>query len=188
MLTLRDPADETNDLGRKAVAWKHVQRTYKSLGRRLREELEQNTRVSLLAGHVGPIYALQRAHRKKLADYGRSLAKAGRQHTPTSDVFNETAEAGAGAGAGVIDRQAPDLNELAAIALAIREGETANKQSARNAGSLDTAKDASQKGDEDEVNPWLKGLVEASDHKETREAFSNLLGLNRKSDANKREE
>ncbi|KAF2631421.1 hypothetical protein BU25DRAFT_407073 [Macroventuria anomochaeta] len=215
MLTLRDPADETNDLGRKAIAWKHVQKTYRNLAERLRIDMAQNTRPSLLAWYVGPIYTLQQAHRKKLTEYGRSLATAGRKYPPVFYTSAQLVKTKAlEADARAIDRKTPDLNELASIARevrdgkteavdedagtmatpespdfdelasiaqAIREGEAANKQSAREAEASDVAK-------EDQVNPWMKDIVGEYSHKETGEAFSNLLGLDKKRDANKREE
>ena len=69
MLTLRDPADETNDLGRKTVAWKHVRATWKLLLDQLRVDTQANTRASLLARLVGTAYTLQRTQRKRLAEY-----------------------------------------------------------------------------------------------------------------------
>lgn len=173
MPTIRDPADETNDLGRKTVAWKHIRTTFRSLSKNLRTEVAQNTRVSLIARLVGPIYALQRAHRKKLTDYGRSLVQASRQHT-LADHGSQTT-AGAGLRAHGESRGPPDLDELAAIARAIRDGETANKPSVRKAEALGTLG-----REEDETNPWLKDAVGTADHKETEEAFSNLLGLDKK--------
>lgn len=124
MFTLRDPADETNDLGRKTVAWKHVRVTLQSLLRIIRTDVAQNTRVSLLGALVGPIYAQQQSHRKKLAEYGRSLAQASRQHVSASPVVEESAEANAPEHA--VSQRSQVLDELAAIARRIRNGETAN--------------------------------------------------------------
>lgn len=194
MLKLRDPADETNDLGRKIVAWKHMQKTFASLARHSRVDLAQNTRPSLLARFVGPVYALQRAHRKRLNEYGSSLSEAGKRYVE-SDIAKQVAE---GADAGTDGQAFPDLAELEAIARSIRKGETtkkesaataeslskanedANKQPAADAEALDKAKEAAQEGEADDLNPWLKDIEEASEHKQTGEAFSNILGLNKK--------
>ncbi|EOA84736.1 uncharacterized protein SETTUDRAFT_163578 [Exserohilum turcica Et28A] len=73
MLCLRDPADETNDLGRKGIAIKHVQTTFNALYTQLVMDLKTNTRASLLASLVGPVYMLNIERRKKLQDYGWRL-------------------------------------------------------------------------------------------------------------------
>ncbi|CAI9637557.1 hypothetical protein GT037_008558 [Alternaria burnsii] len=75
MLSLRDPADETNDLGRKGVAIKHVQVTLRDLHYRLVNDTNMNTRPSLLAPLVGNSYLLQLERRRKLQEYGRDLEK-----------------------------------------------------------------------------------------------------------------
>ncbi|CAN9161581.1 unnamed protein product [Alternaria alternata] len=73
MLSLRDPADETNDLGRKGVAIKHVQVTLRDLHYQLVNDTKVNTRPSLLAPLVGNSYLLQLERRRKLQEYGRDL-------------------------------------------------------------------------------------------------------------------
>ena len=73
MLCLRDPADETNDLGRKGVAIKHVQATFKELYNNLVWDIKKNTRSSLLAPLVGPMYMLNIKRRQKLESYGKRL-------------------------------------------------------------------------------------------------------------------
>lgn len=181
MLTLRDPADETNDLGRKTVAWKHIQATFRDLFTTLRTEMKQNSRVSLIANLVGPIYTLQQSERKRLTSYGRSLAEAGRQHVPTK--WDQSTEAKGGAHIRSINRQSPDLEELAAIAQVIRDGRTVDTGSIYESvieGEMD-------KG-EDEARPWLVGLTETSDHEDTGNAFSSLLNLDMKANTSKREE
>lgn len=70
MLSLRDPADETNDLGRKGIAIKHVQATFRSLLDQLEQDVKANTRHSLLAPLVGPSYRLNEERRAKLHRYG----------------------------------------------------------------------------------------------------------------------
>ena len=74
MLCLRDPADETNDLGRKGIAIKHVQATFAHLHRTLAQDVKANTRVSLLTPLVGTSYMLNLGRRKKLEDYGVRVA------------------------------------------------------------------------------------------------------------------
>ncbi|KAF2819757.1 hypothetical protein CC86DRAFT_334778 [Ophiobolus disseminans] len=74
MLCLRDPADETNDLGRKGIAIKHVQRTFVKLCYDLDRHIKHNTRPSLLGPLVGSSYMLNKAHREKLRRYGAKLS------------------------------------------------------------------------------------------------------------------
>ncbi|KAF3033026.1 hypothetical protein E8E12_001812 [Didymella heteroderae] len=112
MLNLRDPVDETNDLGRKIVAWKHIQATFKSLNKQLRKDLEANSRPSLLARFVRDVYPLQVAHRQRLSNYGLSLSKADRQYTPSNTPV-EAAE-------GVVET-AEDANAITEIVDAIKE-------------------------------------------------------------------
>ncbi|KAG9190404.1 non-canonical poly(A) RNA polymerase PAPD5/7 [Alternaria panax] len=73
MLSLRDPADETNDLGRKGMAIKHVQVTLRDLHYQLNFDARVNTRPSILAPLVGSSYMLQLERRRKLEGYGRHL-------------------------------------------------------------------------------------------------------------------
>ncbi|KAF1931868.1 uncharacterized protein M421DRAFT_417611 [Didymella exigua CBS 183.55] len=249
MLNLRDPADETNDLGRKIVAWKHIQTTFADLFRCLHKDLEQNSRPSLLAQFVRPIHEVQKLHRQRLSKYGQSLSEAGRQHAP-SDVANRAVQgadamtegrafsdsAGLGAIAKLIRKvknkrvgevirkveatpvrevignvEATPIREVirkvegtlvrevirkveaisvrkvtvdkgrAANAYALREAhEDANKQSVADPEALEQAREAAQIDDVQAANTWLKDIEEASDHKETGKAFSDILGLNRK--------
>jgi|SRR5690242_16508174 len=177
MLTLRDPADETNDLGRKIVAWKHVQQTFKAMLRDLRAKVTYNNCASLLRNLVGPVYHLQQGHRQKLADYGRSLAQAARQYADGEHHLQESDDGGVGKeNAG---SRPPTLDDLAAVAKVIRQGGTVNKQSAPKA--------AATNGDEDGLNPWLKDVPGTHEHKETEEALANVLGLDRKPETNKGE-
>lgn len=73
MLCLRDPADPTNDLGRKGTAIKHVQATCGALLKTLQNDLRMNTRASLLGPHVGSSYMFYQDRRHKLEHYGRLL-------------------------------------------------------------------------------------------------------------------
>ncbi|ORY13238.1 hypothetical protein BCR34DRAFT_481184 [Clohesyomyces aquaticus] len=78
MLCLRDPADATNDLGRKGVCIKHVQATLHKVHNFLRRDCKFNTRPCLLEKVVGEVYALNVLRRKKLESYARHLE----QHLP----------------------------------------------------------------------------------------------------------
>jgi non-canonical poly(A) RNA polymerase PAPD5/7 len=73
MLSLRDPADETNDLGRKALCIKHVQTTFAKLGADLARDVRMNTRASLLTEFVGPSYLIYKERRRKLRQYGSDV-------------------------------------------------------------------------------------------------------------------
>lgn len=74
MLCIRDPADETNDLGRKGVAIKHFQATVTTLHTQLTRDLQTNTRASLLGPLVGPSYMLHKERRQKIGEYGKRLS------------------------------------------------------------------------------------------------------------------
>ncbi|KAH7409981.1 hypothetical protein DE146DRAFT_674804 [Phaeosphaeria sp. MPI-PUGE-AT-0046c] len=74
LLSLRDPADETNDLGRRGVAIRHVQTTLKKLGYELQRDCKINTRSSLLEPLVGTSYMLNKLRRYKLQAYGKKVA------------------------------------------------------------------------------------------------------------------
>ncbi|KAJ4303397.1 hypothetical protein N0V90_002290 [Kalmusia sp. IMI 367209] len=95
MLCLRDPADDTNDLGRKGVSILHLQATLRSLVNTMIKDVKANTRHSLLANVVGDIYATTRKRRNKLEYHGRRVmskmqadiartAKAIREENPTA--------------------------------------------------------------------------------------------------------
>lgn len=73
MLSLRDPADETNDLGRKGIAIKHVQATFGKLIQQLEHDMKANTRESLLGPSVGSSYKLNVDRRAQLRSYGVRL-------------------------------------------------------------------------------------------------------------------
>jgi non-canonical poly(A) RNA polymerase PAPD5/7 len=70
LLSLRDPADETNDLGRKAAAILHAQTTLRYLTAEMIKQLNANDRPSLLAPLVGDVYARDRQRRTKLSEHG----------------------------------------------------------------------------------------------------------------------
>ncbi|KAF9732961.1 hypothetical protein PMIN06_009864 [Paraphaeosphaeria minitans] len=70
LLSLRDPADETNDLGRKATSILHAQATLRYLIASMIENLNANKRPSLLAEIVGEAYSRDRVRREKLTEHG----------------------------------------------------------------------------------------------------------------------
>ncbi|KAF2027911.1 hypothetical protein EK21DRAFT_102237 [Setomelanomma holmii] len=74
MLSLRDPADKTNDLGRKGIAIKHVQATFKILLADLESNIKSNSRPSLLGPLVGSSYMLNKERRDRLRHYGQKLS------------------------------------------------------------------------------------------------------------------
>jgi non-canonical poly(A) RNA polymerase PAPD5/7 len=73
MLSLRDPADETNDLGRKGIAIKHVQVTFKDLSFQLEFDTRVNARPSILGPLVGTSYMHDYERRRKLRTHGQRL-------------------------------------------------------------------------------------------------------------------
>jgi hypothetical protein len=75
-LSLRDPADETNDLGRRALAIKHLRETLKhSVKKEFYKRLLRNKETSLLHPLVTPVYGLTINERKKLSEQGLKVSK-----------------------------------------------------------------------------------------------------------------
>jgi non-canonical poly(A) RNA polymerase PAPD5/7 len=75
MLSLRDPADATNDLGRKGIAIKHVQATLAEISGRLAGAVRHNTLQTMLSPLVDPVYMLNKENRLRLRNYGINLTK-----------------------------------------------------------------------------------------------------------------
>lgn len=73
MLCLQDPADETNDLGRKAATIKHAQATFLDIHAMLLKDIEENTCASILSPLVGSSYLMDKPTRDKLDLYYRRL-------------------------------------------------------------------------------------------------------------------
>ncbi|KAI8939085.1 hypothetical protein NX059_004924 [Plenodomus lindquistii] len=92
MLLLRDPADPTNDLGRKGIAIKHVQATFQSILRRLEHDLQVKTRPTFLGPLVGPAYMLNYARRERLAAQGKRMMSE--THTELADLAKAVREDG----------------------------------------------------------------------------------------------
>lgn len=62
-------------MGRKGIAIRHVQTTFKKLGYDLQRDIKMNTRLSLLDPLVGTSYMLNKALRMKLQLYGKQVAQ-----------------------------------------------------------------------------------------------------------------
>jgi non-canonical poly(A) RNA polymerase PAPD5/7 len=75
MLSLRDPADATNDLGRKGIAIKHVQATLAEISGKLAGAVRHNTLQTMLSPLVDPVYMLNKENRLRLRNYGINLTK-----------------------------------------------------------------------------------------------------------------
>jgi non-canonical poly(A) RNA polymerase PAPD5/7 len=75
MLSLRDPADATNDLGRKGIAIKHVQATLAEISGKLSGAVRHNTLQTMLSPLVDPVYMLNKENRLRLRNYGINLTK-----------------------------------------------------------------------------------------------------------------
>ena len=173
------------------------------LARGLQEDLENNHRASLIASLVRVAYNQdERRLRKQLSDYGLALSEAGRETVGKTSSMTEDAYA--------VSRESPsvDRDELAAIALSIRKPrapekvvrripyepaadaeavsqayEEAQKQKQKqSATDIEAAKEAAKTDDVHGVNTWLKDIEDASEHKQTEEAFANVLGLNKNAD------
>lgn len=181
MLALRDPADETNDLGRKFVAFKHAQMTFKRLESELNKDVGMNIKFNLLGNLVGPLYRLEQVLRSRLSVYGRSLIKAGRYHGSLSQNSSANVAAGAVYRPTLDFGQAPDLEQLATTAKQIRQGEIVDEHKARAVKGQDKTE-----GGGSNVHTWLSEVGDIPDHRETGEAFSNLLGLNNKASKDER--
>jgi non-canonical poly(A) RNA polymerase PAPD5/7 len=190
MLKLRDPADETNDLGRRIVAWKHIQATFKYQNRRLHKDLEVNERASLLATFLRVVYNTdERTLRKQLSSYGLSLSEAGAMPDDVYAMSGETLSADHGELDDIAQsikkyrgpiRKVPFQKGPVADAEAVsRAYEEAKKQPAAD---IEAAMEAAKTDDVQGINTWLKDIEEASEHKQTGDAFANILGLNKKAD------
>ncbi|KAF2478017.1 uncharacterized protein BDR25DRAFT_250510 [Lindgomyces ingoldianus] len=97
LLTLRDPADSTNDLGRKGICIKHLQATCRALAHQLQRDWKSNTRKSLLFNLVGPVYALNIDRRRKLEGQGRTSLMGVRMSQIGADAKQIREQASGGA-------------------------------------------------------------------------------------------
>lgn len=72
LLALRDPADHTNDLGRKAIAIKHLQATFRTCSDLLEEDIARNKQDHTLINQlIGSSYLVYVQQRSRLQRYGR---------------------------------------------------------------------------------------------------------------------
>ena len=122
---------------------------------------------------------LHQMHRKRLAEYGQSMAN---QNQTTSLA------PAAGTVARSIGQKPPHFKELAAIAQAIRDSETVNAELARDAEASDMTQAENQRTRENVTEQWLENLAGESGHKETGQTLSDLLGLDRNRRPSERKE
>jgi len=74
LLVLQDPANLTNDLGRKAFAWKHIQATFKAAHETLQESIKSpSPHKSLLTPLIGGCHEAFAERRAKMEEYGQML-------------------------------------------------------------------------------------------------------------------
>lgn len=73
LLTLRDPADPTNDIGAKGVCIRHVQATCRHLFQLLQRSLDAPGVENLLKPVVGPVFDINMRRRAKLAEQGQHV-------------------------------------------------------------------------------------------------------------------
>ncbi|KAF2115453.1 hypothetical protein BDV96DRAFT_646449 [Lophiotrema nucula] len=85
MLSLRDPADATNDLGRKGICIKHVQATCKHNYHQLVHDVDVNN-VTLIKSLVGHIFAINKEARAKLEARGKEIAESKKRLTPYDET------------------------------------------------------------------------------------------------------
>ena len=73
MLTLRDPANPMNDLGRKTTGIKHIQATFRQLAMDLKQREKSTAQATLLAPLVGPFDVNHQEHRKIMHEFAEQL-------------------------------------------------------------------------------------------------------------------
>jgi non-canonical poly(A) RNA polymerase PAPD5/7 len=74
MLSLQDPADPLNDLGRKAFGFKHIRATFAQLHRHILsfQFIEKDPCKSMLGELVGPCYEAYQKRREIAEAFGRA--------------------------------------------------------------------------------------------------------------------
>ncbi len=72
-MCLQDPADATNDLGRKCYSIKHIKITFEHLLRRVLELIGEGKPASFLAPLVGTDFVKLARRRKILAAFGTKI-------------------------------------------------------------------------------------------------------------------
>lgn len=91
LLCICDPADPTNDLGRKTFGWKHLQTTIKVLNERLRQRIKDDDGALLLTPMVGRGFDLFEARREKLATFGRTYSSPSEDQETLAETHQEAA-------------------------------------------------------------------------------------------------
>jgi non-canonical poly(A) RNA polymerase PAPD5/7 len=94
-MCLQDPADSTNDLGRKGLCIKHVQATLAEVCKGLKTACDQNTKHSLLECIVGDIYWMNRQARGRLVSYGLDVSHQDDIILTARKIRKETSTTGA---------------------------------------------------------------------------------------------
>lgn len=147
MLCLRDPADATNDLGRKGVSILHVQTTFQSLVDTIVKEVKENVRPSLMTPLVGDVYARNRQRRDRLfrrgfgiqrraqAEYAKAAKKIREGEHDTLPELEKDAEEG-----DIHEFLKASDNEAAAGTYAVRSpiSEFKQKNAVKNVSGSDT--------------------------------------------------
>lgn len=153
MLCLRDPADETNDLCRKATAIKHLQATFAKLCQDLGQATGRNSRVSLLGPLVGTSYMRDKKRRETLRAYGSAMS------TQARASLAETARA-------VRSREVPQEDD---------EKEVAEKQ--EQARLAREARDLEWRRLSEERNARLQEQAQRTAVLEHGDAMADILGM-----------
>jgi non-canonical poly(A) RNA polymerase PAPD5/7 len=173
MLSLRDPADETNDLGRKGVAIKHVQVTLRDLHYQLVNDTKVNTRPSLLAPLVGNSYLLQLERRRKLQEYGRDLKdKQAKMLSQKAEAVRKADQLGQSMPPQLVNEEAPKTNEEETALKKENEEEEETKQRlAREQMDRDWQRLT------DEMNERLRKKAEKASALEHGDAMATIPGM-----------
>ena len=172
MLSLRDPADETNDLGRKGVAIMHVQVTLRDLHYQLINDTKVNTRPSLLAPLVGNSYLLQLERRRKLQEYGRDLKdKQAKMLSQKAEAVRKADQLGQSIPPQPVNEEAPKTNEEETALKKENEEEETKQRLAREQRDRDWQRLT------DEMNERLREKAEKASALEHSDAMATIPGM-----------
>ena len=172
MLSLRDPADETNDLGRKGVAIKHVQVTLRDLHYQLVNDTKVNTRPSLLAPLVGNSYLLQLERRRKLREYGRDLKdKQAKMLSQKAEAVRKADQLGQSMPPQPVNEEALKTNEEETALKKENEEEETKQRLAREQRDRDWQRLT------DEMNERLRKKAEKASALEHGDAMATIPGM-----------
>jgi non-canonical poly(A) RNA polymerase PAPD5/7 len=173
MLSLRDPADETNDLGRKGIAIKHVQVTLRDLHYQLVFDTKVNTRPSILGPLVGSSYMLQLERRRRLKGYGQFLEQQEqRTLSQKAKAVREADRLGQSIPEQAMDEgiQETDTKEEEALKKEIAEEETKQRLAREQ-------RDREWQRLADERNERLRNEAEKTSVLEHGDAVASILGM-----------